>query len=677
MKKTINKILFIFLSLLTILYLQQVTYASSSTTYTMSINENGEFLRTQDAYLPYNTFTELGLKNPDDMIFDDKDNLYIADTGNRRIVILDTINNQIKHIINNDALRQPKGIFITDEYIYVADTLAKSVFQFDMDYQLVKTIGVPDTNSIDEMDFNPNKLVVDNRGNIYIQSEGVFDGIIQLSSEGEFQGYFTSNKVRLSATQIIYRLIFTKEQFEKYGRRDPDIFSNIFIDKDNIIYTTTTGVNYNSIKKHNTQGINMLNRTISSNDARSIYVDSQGLIYAAMESGTIYIYTKEGELIFRYGSSNTNDTLDVSGLFSGLSAVAVDSSGNLWGLDDKKSFLQVFKQTEYANKIYSALNLYESRKYDESIDLWNEILSLNQMSTIAHDNLGKAYLQTERYDEAMHHFKLSGNRTSYSQAFWEVRNNQIQDVLGISIILFVSIFVVSKILGIVNKKTLVISNTLAPIRKGLDKPIVKDTLYFLKVMQKPTDSYYEIKRGNNGSLLGAIIIYITTFLLFINFSINKGFIFQLTSRTDINLMSLVIGFLVITLLIVISNYLDTSINDGLGGIKEIFVMFAYALGPLMIAYALATISSHFLVLDEKFFYNFILYIGYGWSFINMFLGIMEIHQYGALKTIKSLLMMILFSVIIVIALLLLYIMWQQLFDFILSLLKEVFRSVQN
>jgi hypothetical protein len=129
------------------------------------------------------------------------------------------------------------------------------------------------------------------------------------------------------------------------------------------------------------------------------------------------------------------------------------------------------------------------------------------------------------------------------------------------------------------------------------------------------------------------------------------------------------------MVLVISNYLDTSIHDGLGGLKQIFIMFIYSMGPLMIAMLSTSMLSFVLTYNEAFFLNLLMIVGVGWSFINVFLGIIEIHDYTARQTIKSLLMTILFTVIIAVVIIILVMMWEQLYIFLEALIKEAIRNV--
>ena len=68
------------------LFPEKQVCASQATSYTYTLDENGYFVRTQDAYLPDKTITTLKLSAPQDLFIDKNNMLYIADTGNKRIV---------------------------------------------------------------------------------------------------------------------------------------------------------------------------------------------------------------------------------------------------------------------------------------------------------------------------------------------------------------------------------------------------------------------------------------------------------------------------------------------------------------------------------------------------------------------------------------------------------------
>jgi tetratricopeptide (TPR) repeat protein len=679
MMKKMRLLTFIVLIFASLLISVSTAHGAAATSYTMTFNAKFDYVRTQDAYLPDKTIINLNLKSAQDMYFDENDILFISDTDNKRIIKYDPSTNTILQEITYAPMVKPTGIFVSERGIYIADPTAATIFRFDLDGNYVEQFDRPTTPSFADTPYNPNKVVVDNRGNLYIYGEGVKDGIIQLTNTGEFSGYFTSNKVQLSFTQQVYKVIFSEEQFEEFAARDPRTFANIFIDKDMMIYTVTGGTYRNAIKKHNTQGGNIFD-TFSTDRARDVYVDENGIVYAGMENGLIFVYTREGEFIFNFGSSNFLEgqiNPDISGLFTKLSAIAVDSTGKLYALDESKNFLQSFVKTEYTEKIYQALDLYNDRNYEEAIVLWEDVLKLNQMSVIAHNNIAKSYLQQEDYEQAMYHFELAGNRSGYSEAYWEVRNVGIQQALGAVIILIVVLYITMKVVAIVDHKTGKIHLMMQPVKNYLDKKLLKDIFYFFRVMRHPLDSFYEMKKGHKTTWYSAVILYVLIFLSFINYSVNKGFIYQFVAVEDMDIWSLILGFFGITLMLIISNYLDTSIHDGIGGIKQIFIMFVYALGPLLIALNVTALLSHVLTYNETFFLSLIMNVGFVWSFINVFLGIIETHDYTARQAIKSIIMTIVFSLIMVVVIILMIMMWEQLYQFIQALLKEAIRNATN
>ena len=74
----------------------------------------------QDAYLPSSIYSDLGLSSPQDL--DVKaGKMYIADTGNKRILRIDLTTGE-KDEIGQKLLKQPTGVAVDSEgRIYVAD----------------------------------------------------------------------------------------------------------------------------------------------------------------------------------------------------------------------------------------------------------------------------------------------------------------------------------------------------------------------------------------------------------------------------------------------------------------------------------------------------------------------------------------------------------------------------
>ncbi len=649
--------------------------ASQATSYTFSLNEKGYYVRTQDAYLPDKTVTELNLSHPEDLFVDSNNVLYIADTGNKRIVKYDINSGKIIGILENDVLKSPKGVFVTKNGdIYIADSAAKTVFHFDKNFKLLDEFGKPTSPSFADTPFEPMRIAVDNRGNMYIIGEGVYNGVIQLSNGGEFLGYFTVNKTTMNLWEKIQDFLFTNEQKAALIDKVPVTFSNVFIDNSGIVYTTTMGTLTNGVKKHNTSGSNMFKEPVFNYiSLTDIYVNSQGIIFACDKIGTITVYSSSGEIIFDFGSMMSNQ--DISGLYTSLSTIAIDNNGNIWTADGEKSYLQSFRPTDYALMVFDALELFEQGLYNEAKSTWEEVLKLNQMSILAHNGIGKAYLYENDYENAMVHFEVSGNRDSYSEAYWEVRNIWLQTYLQYFIIFIAVSYIAIAIYNKFDKKKRLKYATDNFKDKLFNTKILGDVLYCAKVPFKPIDCYYDIKIETKGTVLGASIIYILFFSVYMIYQTSKGFIYQFITVEDMDINSIVIGFFAIVILFIVCNYLVTSINDGEGNLKQVFLIPAYGALPCFIAMISVIFLSYYLTFNESFMLEVIILVGILWSGITIFLGLQTVHDYTTRTTIKSLIITLIFMVIVAIVLLIIIIMWDQVWQFLQSIAKELIRNV--
>lgn len=685
MRKLWKKSSALFLALIFTVMAVLPVAASQATSYTYTMDDQSEMVRTQDAYLPDRTITDLGLSDPEDMIIDDNNQAYIVDTGNRRIVIFDLNTEKVVKVINKQTVESkdftgfdtPKGIFRTNEgEIYVADTGAKTVFRFTKDFEYVRRYDRPTAPIFADTNYEPSKVTVDSGNNLYIVSEGVYAGIIQLANTGEFLGYFTSNKATLTPQQVFLKIIYTKEQQKKSAALNtlPSTFSNVYVDKKGTAYSVCMGKGGDLLKKHSTNGKNMFNGAIISSDAfTDVTADDNGIIYASDSKGFIWVYTSSGEVIFSLGEQ-AEDT-DISGLFSSLTTIAVDRDGNIWTADGKKGFLQSFTPTEYATTIFKALDEYENGDYDDALKDWNYVLQLNQMSVLAHNGVAKAYFNAEKYDKAMEHFEIAGNRDGYSDAFWEVRNKSIQKWLGTVLVILIILIALKVIIGFIDKNKIIKKKKRALGKVLKNTPVIGEIGYAFKCAKHPIDRYYDIRVHKNGSMIAATIIYIVFFGVYMLYQTSKGFIYQYTKVEDMDMGAVVVGFFAILILFIVCNYLVTSITDGDGTLKQVYMIPAYGLMPVMIC-MLATIGmSYVLTYNESFILTVIMIIGLVWSIAVIFEGLSTVHDYDFKNTVVSLLITAVFMLIVAIVVLVVIIMWEQLYDFLLTVGKEIIRNV--
>jgi sugar lactone lactonase YvrE len=672
MKKFLMLIFFI------TLFIPVLSYAEQSTTINFAMNKKGWFVPTQDGYLPDRNITGLGLNKPENIAFGKDDVLYIADTGNKRIVLFNINTGNIIREIRYEGFSSPRGVFITpDETLYVADAIARAVFIFNPQDQCIKTIYAPHSIAFGDTEFAPVRIGVDPRGSMYIIGEGVYSGIIHLSNEGEFLGFFASNQTTLTFAQLMQNIFFTERQKQGLVDRLPLTFSNVFVDSRGIVYSTSMGRDVaragQAIKKHDMAGRNMI-KTMTTMSLTDITVDQYGNIFTTSTQGWIQVNASDGEEIFFFGAGHLSNE-DIAGWYSNLASIAVSSQGHIWALDSEKAFLQSYTPTEYTLSIYRAQELFNEGHYTEAETEWNNVLRFNQMSVLAHNGLGKSYLYQEKYEKAQYEFFVSGNREYFSQAFWETRNIWLLRNMSFILIAFVLFFGGLFIMEKLDKKKVIKTNLARGRNAIMNAKYINAVLFAFSIARHPLDSYYYMKRKEKGSLPGAVVNFIFFFAAYMIFQTSKGFVVQLSEIEDMDFTVIIGGFIGLYLLFVICNYLVTSINDGDGSIIDIFKLVSYSMFPLSITLLAVTIVSHVMTENEIFLLMFMLAGGFAWSGMLLWLGLQEVHNYSFGNTFKSLVFTVVFMLIAIIVLFNMVILFSQFAQFFEAIVREAYANI--
>jgi sugar lactone lactonase YvrE len=655
-----------------------VTAYGQSTTVTFAANKKGRSVPTQDGYLPDRNITSLGLKKPENIAFGKNDVLYIADTGNKRIVLFDVNSGNVVREILYESFKSPRGVFVTaDETLYVADSAAEAVFIFNPQDECIKTIYAPKSIAFGDTQFSPYRIGVDPRGSMYIIGEGVFNGIIHLSNEGEFLGFFASNKTTLTFVQLLQKIFFTDRQKQGLLDRLPLTFSNVFVDSRGVVYSTSMGRDVaragQAIKKHDMSGRNML-KTATTMSITDITVDKYGNIFTTSTEGWIQVNAGDGEQIFFFGNGNKSNE-DIAGWYTELVSIAVSSKGHIWALDSEKAFLQSYTPTEYTEAIYHAQQLFNEGHYLDAGIEWNNVLRFNQMSVLAHNGLGKSYLYQEEYKKAQYEFFVAGNRGYYSQAFWETRNIWLLRNIPYLLIAFVLLFVGLFILKLIDKNQIVKKTVNNCINTIMNTKYLDAILFSFSIARHPVDNFYYLKIKQKGSLFGAFINFIFFFFTYMIGQTSKGFIVQFIEIEDMDFNVIIGGFIGIYLLFVFCNYLVTSINDGEGEIDDIFKLVSYSTLPLSVTSLAITLISHITTENENFLLIFMLIGGLSWSGVVLWLGLQEVHNYSFSNTFISLIFTAAFMLIALVLIFNMTILFNQFVQFFEAIIREAYANI--
>lgn len=409
------------------------------------------------AYLYSKSLTDVdmgtSLNNAQDLfIYEDK--LYVADTGNSRILKLSTEGevelelSSFRHGSKKEQLLNPQGVFVTGEgHIYVADSGNGRIVEFDEKGEYIREIGRPETDLISSsQNYIPTKVVVDDANRIYVIAYGINLGLVEFNEAGEFQGFMGATEVSVGAFEYMWKNYFsTQAQKERMQSIIPTEYSNIFVDQENFVYATISNLSdddyansADAIRRLNPTGTDVLRRLgnypiigdlYSSSETASwsvftdVYATNYGC-YFILDStgGKVHVYDYDGNSLFIFGSKGGRDGNVQKASSIGLS----EDERKVYILDAQLNSILVFDITDYGSHLLGALKKHRDGDAQGAYTEWLEVLRYNTNSEPAYIGIGKTFLKEGNYERAMEYFKLGNSRKYYTKAFKFYRKEKMQ-----------------------------------------------------------------------------------------------------------------------------------------------------------------------------------------------------------------------------------------------------------
>ena len=639
-------------------------------TYTYSIT--GEVLQSPHAYTPdksVNSYTmnlSEPLNEPKDIFVDEKGNgyIYISDVdanGVGRVVVCDsnfiyqyTISDFVNEQGVPDKLKSPEGLFIYEDSLYVCDKENSRIVIFDTDTKAFKSmIEAPkaDVMGTDTV-FRPVAVGVNASGTTYIVSDQTYSGIIALNPDGSFQAFLGAQKTSVSLAVRIRRMIFptvTTESFisTPYKNLTMDdegqMWATIIFGPDEeksltaAIQTLSTDATYAPIKKLNAKGddimvrngfampageimfsdIKEMTKEVGPSELVDIAMGPNGM-WSVVDSkrGKIYTYDTEGNLLFAFG-----DKGEQLGHLSNPVAITY-CGGDIMVLDSILDSVIVYKRTEYGDVINQALMHNSDREYSLAYKDWQDILRRNNNFDAAYVGIGKNLYRQGDYEGAMENYEKAYETKNYSIAFQASRKESTEKSIGwIALIAVVLIVLLSKAMGYIGRK-----NKAGIVKVG-KRTLWEEFLYSFYVIVHPFDGFWDLKHEKRGSVRGGLCILLTTVIAVVYNSVGKAYLFGGESG-KVDVVGPVASVLVLVVLWVVANWCLTTLFDGEGSLKDIFVATCYSLLPIPLIMIPATIATHFCSLAEAEFITLALGIAYVWTGMLILFGSMTTHGYS-------------------------------------------------
>ena len=484
MKKLFN----LFLLILT-LFVFNSLYAEP-TNYTYNYDFWNEQVASPDAYRvsAYILGTTLGVghfRDPQGLFIRDN-RIYICDSGNNRIIKVEVQENGEHVVVANvssviidgveSRFNYPMDVFENrDGKIFIADTNNNRVLILDKEWNFINVIYKPDDDSLRNLDdgeiseftdFLPFKLVVDFANRIFVQARNINKGLMEFVrtrqreeqeehiESWEFAGFMGANKVNVNIIDYIWKLISTQAQRDRMQLFIPTEYTNVALDRDGFIYVTNATGQIDPVRRLNAMGQDILIRngyedpvgdlvygTAANIRGPSRFIDVVAFdndSYACFDRnrGRIFMYDFQGNLLYAFGGVGNRE-----GLF--IMPVALDRMGySLYALDSRSAAITRFDLTDYGTLINKALEEYRAGRYESSAEEWEKVLKMNGNYDLAYIGIGRAALRQGDYLKAMRYYKLKHYREGYGKAFQLYRKIWMEEnlwwiliVLGVVILL--------------------------------------------------------------------------------------------------------------------------------------------------------------------------------------------------------------------------------------------------
>lgn len=640
---------------------------------TWTFGPGGERVMTHTAYEPAGIYTA-DLNSPQDMYFDaDTELLYIADTGNAAIKTM-TLSGELTAVYTHERMTSPRGVCTDRTRIYVAEAVNKCVLVFDKATgAFLAEFTKPESALFgDGSPFVPLKVAATNRG-VFVVSEGSVKGVIQLDLDGEFVGYVGANRSNRTFVNILQQIFFSKEQQQSILLAAPSSPTNIFYNAEGLLYTVTSGAASNSVKKLNTLGNAIMSPAYSPSTTAAISVDEGGNIFAVTADGNVYICDSFGGLLFGFGKQDAY--YDRVGSLKVPTAVCTASGHRLFVLDSSLNAVVAYTPTAFAEKVFEAVAYYRDGLYLQNTDKWEEILTLNGSFLLSYKALARANMKKQNYELAAEQFKMAEDPYGYSEAFWNIRNEWLNTNGWILIVSIAAILLLVWIIRLLYKRTRVLDGAVAVIDKVGKNRFVKELSLLFRFMKKPADAVYDIKYQRASSVGTATLLYVWFVALQVLSLVATGYLYRGADIYNTNLGQLILFSIGPLLLWIVANYFVSTVSDGEGKLKDLYISTIYALAPVLVLSLPIMILTNVVTYNEDILITLCYVVMYGWTAVLLFINYREMHDYTFWQTVKNLLVTLFAFAMFVLFAYVIYMLCVQLFGYISGSIYEVIYNV--
>ena len=220
-----------------------------------------------------------------------------------------------------------------------------------------------------------------------------------------------------------------------------------------------------------------------------------------------------------------------------------------------------------------------------------------------------------------------------------------------------------------------VSNPAAEMKSGKAKAWLsrygQSMKYALYVITHPFDGFWDLIHEKKGSIAAANTFLALFLLIRVLKLIATNFQFIMAPIQHINVFEEMGSLLLPFLVLCVANWAMTTLFEGKGRFRDIYMGMCYALVPYIIIQLPMILVSNMLTYEEGSFYSVLLSISVIWCVFLVFVGLMEIHDYGPGKTFIFLIVTVVGAGVILFLMLVFFSLLSDAFAFFVSFYREI------
>ncbi len=203
------------------------------------------------------------------------------------------------------------------------------------------------------------------------------------------------------------------------------------------------------------------------------------------------------------------------------------------------------------------------------------------------------------------------------------------------------------------------------------KRYVESLRYALHVITHPFDGFWDLIHEKRGTMAAAhtfLVLFLLTRVLKLMYT---SFQFISAPIQYINVFEQCASLLLPFLILCLANWAMTTLFDGKGRFKDIYMAMCYALVPYSLIQLPLVLVSNMITFEEASFYTVLMSFSVIWCVFLVFVGLMEVHDYGPGKTFIFLFVTVFGALVIIFLVLVFFSLLNDALAYFVSMYREI------